>query len=216
MKTTGCRTPHHTTSRVVAQTLETYDRDARIFLARWGKPRYRQPALLAECLRLMPARSVVLDLGCGGGQDARHLGTVGHRVIGLDRARPLLQFAKQRTPSLPFILADIRALPIVAGSLDGIWAAASLVHLPKAAATEVLSKLRHCLRPGGVLAGTVTYGTKSRILKRGWMPGRYFARWTKPEFRRALRGAGWDIIALRVVSNQERKGRWINMILRPT
>jgi SAM-dependent methyltransferase len=117
---------------------------------------------------------------------------------------------------VPFILADIRALPILAGSLDGIWAAASLVHLPKAAATEALSKLRRCLRPGGVLAGTLTYGTRSRILKRGWMPGRYFARWTKPELRRALRRAGWRIIALRVVSNQERKGRWINMILRPT
>jgi hypothetical protein len=47
------------------------------------------------------------------------------------------------------------------------------------------------------------------------MPGRYFARWTKPEFRRALRRAGWNIVVLRVVSNQERKGRWINMIIRP-
>jgi ubiquinone/menaquinone biosynthesis C-methylase UbiE len=135
-------------------------------------------------------------------------------VIGLDRTWPLLLFARQRAPAVPFLLADMRALPIRAGSLDGVWAAASLVHLPKSAAIAVLVQLRHCLRSGGVLAGTVTHGARSRIMKRGWMPGRYFARWTKPEFLRALGRAGWDVLDLRVVSNRERRGRWINVIAR--
>jgi hypothetical protein len=46
------------------------------------------------------------------------------------------------------------------------------------------------------------------------MPGRYFARWKKDELAQALRGAGWQVLSLRVVSNQERKGRWINVIAR--
>jgi len=207
-------TPHHTTSRVVAQTLEIYDRDARLFLTRWGTPRYKRPVLLDEWLTRVPTSGVLLDLGCGGGQDTRYLSAAGYRIIGLDRTRSLLQFGKACAPSVPFILADMRSLPVRTGSLDGIWAAASLVHLPKAVATEVLVKLRHCLRPGGVLAATVTYGTRSRILERGWIPGRYFARWSKAELARAVRRAGWDIVALRVVSNRERKGRWINLIAR--
>src|ERR1700682_4319687 len=97
-------TPHHTTSRVVAQTLETYDRDARLFLTRWGKLRYKRPALLVEWLTLLPKRAVLLDLGCGGGQDTRYLKAAGYRVIGLDRTLPLLRFGKKRSPFVPLIL----------------------------------------------------------------------------------------------------------------
>ncbi len=207
-------TPHHTTSRVVAQTLEIYDRDARLFLTRWGRPRYKRPPLLAEWLTLLPQRAVLLDLGCGGGQDTRYLKAAGYRVIGLDRTLPLLQFAQKRAPSVPLILADMRALPVRAASLGGIWAAASLMHLPKEVAMDVLVRLHRCLRPGGVLAATVTYGTRSRVQGRGWIPGRYFARWRKAELTRALHRAGWEVQMLRVATNQERKGRWINLIAR--
>ena len=207
-------TPHHTTSRVVAQTLEAYDREARLFLTRWGKPRYNRSALLVEWLPLLPQRAILLDLGCGGGQDTRYLKAVGHRVMGLDRTMPLLRFGKKRFPFVPLILADMRVLPFRTCSLDGIWAAASLMHLPKASAIDVLVQLWRCVRPGGVLAATVTYGTRSQILERGWIPGRYFARWRKSELARALRRAGWEIVTLRVVTNQERKGRWLNLLAR--
>lgn len=126
---------------------------------------------------------------------------------------PLLQFAKRRAPLVPFLLADMRALPIRAGSLDGIWAAASLIHLPKRAVPSVLAALRHLVKPEGLLAATFTYGSNSRVKRTGWMPGRYFARWRKKdELARTLRRAGWTVLSLRVVSNQERKGRWINVI----
>ncbi len=203
---------HHTISGIVAQAREIYDREAGRFLTRWDRPRYRRPLLLSEWLTVLPKRAVLLDLGCGGGQDSRYLTAMGHRVVGLDRTMPLLQFAEKRAPSVPLILADMRVLPVCVGSLDGIWAAASLLHLPKAAAMNVLVKLRRCLRPGGVLAATVTCGTRSQVLTRRLMPGRYFARWRKSELAGSLRRAGWTIMVLRVVSNRERKGRWINVI----
>jgi len=157
---------------------------------------------------------LLLDLGCGAGQDARYLMTRGHRVIGLDRTMPLLRFAKRRAESLPLVQADLRALPIRAGILAGIWAAASLMHLPKPVARQVLVQLRDSMQPQGLLAATVTHGWRSRIKQGGWMPGRYFARWKKEEFARALHRAGWEVLSLSVVSNQERKGRWINVIAR--
>lgn len=207
-------TRHHTISRVIAQTLQTYDRDALLFLKRWGKPRYKPPELLRDWLTCLPVRAVLLDLGCGGGQDTRYLKAAGHRVVGLDRTLSLLRFGQTRVPSATFVLADMRSLPLGAESLDGIWAAASLMHLPKTTMKDVLVKVRGCVRPGGVLAATVTYGTRSRIQERGWIPGRYFARWKKSELAGALRRAGWEILALHVVSNRERKGRWINVIAR--
>jgi len=203
---------HHTTSRDVTQTLQTYERDADIFLKHWGRKKYKRPLLLTEWLKLLPAQATLLDLGCGAGQDACYLTTVGYRVIGLDRAMSLLQFANGRTPSVPLVLADIRALPLRADSLDGIWAAASLIHLPKRSVVGVLAALRNIVKPAGLFAATFTYGSNSRIKRTGWMPGRYFARWRKDELERALRRAGWTVLSLRVVSNQERKGRWINVM----
>ncbi|BFU90669.1 MAG: hypothetical protein NTAFB01_18560 [Nitrospira sp.] len=206
------RPQHHTTSGDIAQTLRTYEKDGHIFLKHWGRKKYKRPPLLEEWLRLLPERAALLDLGCGAGQDSRYLAKLGHRVIGLDRAMPLLQFAKRRAPSVPFLLADIRSLPIRAESLDGVWAAASLIHLQKRTVTSVLAALRHLVKPGGFVAATFTYGSNSRIKRTGWMPGRYFARWRKDELSRTLRRAGWTVLSLRVVSNQERKGRWINVI----
>jgi SAM-dependent methyltransferase len=203
---------HHTTSLDVAQTLQTYEQDADVFLKHWGRKKYKRPLFLAEWLKRLPRRAMLLDLGCGAGQDARYLTRADYRVIALDRTMPLLQFAKGQTPSVPLVLADMRALPIRIGSLDGIWAAASLIHLPKKTAPSVLAALRHLVKLEGLLAATFTYGTNSRMKRAGWMPGRFFARWKKDELARALRRAGWNVLSLRVVSHQERKGRWINVI----
>lgn len=67
-------------------------------------------------------------------------------------------------------------------------------------------------RPGGVLAATLTHGTTSRLLRRGWIPGRYFSRWKKAELERAFCTAGWEVIEVNVVTGQERKGRWVNVM----
>jgi SAM-dependent methyltransferase len=97
-------------------------------------------------------------------------------------------------------------------SFDGLWVAASLMHLPKQDARCILADLCRLVRPGGLFAATVSYGMKSRLVTDGWVPGRYFARWRKDELARAVRRAGWTILELKVVSNRERKGRWINFI----
>ena len=81
-------------------------------------------------------------------------------------------------------------------------------------ARRLLSDLCRLVRPGGLFAATVTHGVKSRLVTDGWLPGRYIARWRKDELARAVRRAGWTILELRVVTNRERKGRWINVIAR--
>jgi len=198
----------------MTQTLLVYEVDAEIFLKQWGRKRYKRPPLLRELADMLPRQAWLLDLGCGAGQDARYLTTRGYRVIGLDRTMPLLRFAKERAPVVPFVLADMRALPVQTGRLDGIWAAASLMHVSKLAARKVLVTLRDCVRPNGLLAATVTQGMASGMKQGGWMPGRYFARWKKDELAKAFDRTGWEVLSLRVVSNQERKGRWINVIAR--
>jgi SAM-dependent methyltransferase len=208
------RSAHDSTSRFILPTIAIYGQSAEKFLSRWGRRRYKRPPLLSQWLALLPARARLLDLGCGGGQDAKHLRESGYRVIGLDRTAALLSFARERSPGLPLVLADMRRLPLRAENMDGIWAAASLIHLPKTMLRTVLGDLRRLVRSQGILAATFTHGTKSRMVKRGWIPGRYFARWRKEELRRVFYRAGWEVLELAVVTGQERKGRWINVIAR--
>ena len=208
------RSAHDNTTQLVLQTIDAYERSAKKCMVRWDKRRHRRPPLLVEWLQYLPAGASLLDLGCGGGQDAGDLDRRGYHVVGADRTSALLSAGRRRYPSLPLVRADLRDLPFQAMSFDGLWAAASLMHFPKPDARRILADLYKLVRPGGLLAATVTYGVTSRLVTDGWVPGRYFARWRKDELTRAVRRAGWEVISLRVVSNQERKGRWINVIAR--
>ena len=199
------------TTQCVLQTIDVYERSAKECLARWSQRRHRRPPLLVEWLQYLPADARLLDLGCGGGQDAGDLAQRGYRVVGLDRTRALLSAGRRRYCSLPLVRADLRELPFQAMSFNGLWAAASLIHLPKPDARRILTDLYRLVRPGGLFAATMTHGLKSRRVTDGWLPGRYVARWRKDELARAVRRAGWKILELKVVTNRERKGRWLNL-----
>ena len=166
---------HDNTTQCVLQTIDVYERSAKECLARWSQRRHRRPPLLVEWLQRLPADARLLDLGCGGGQDAGDLGQRGYRVVGLDRTSALLSAGRRRYRALPLVRADIRDLPFQAMSFDGLWAAASLMHLPKPDARRILTDLCRLVRPGGLFAATVTHGVKSRLVTDGWLPGRYFA-----------------------------------------
>jgi SAM-dependent methyltransferase len=206
------RSVHDNTTQLVLQTIDAYERSAKECMARWDKRRHRRPPLLVEWLQYLPAGASLLDLGCGGGQDAGDLARRGYRIVGVDRTSALLSAGRRRYRSLPLVRADLRDLPFQAMSFDGLWAAASLMHLPKSEARQILADLYRLIRPGGLFVATVTYGTKSRLVTDGWVPGRYFARWRKDELARAVRRAGWTILELNVVTNRERKGRWVNLL----
>ena len=204
--------PHDNTTQFVLQTIDAYERSTKECVARWNRRRHRRPPLLVEWLQCFPAGARLLDLGCGGGKDAGDLDRRGYRVVGLDRTSALLLAGRRRYPSLPLVRADLRAIPFQAMSFDGLWAAASLMHLPKPEARRILADICKLVRPGGLFAATVTYGVKSCLVADGWVPGRYFARWKKDELARAVRRAGWTILELNVITNRERKGRWLNLL----
>jgi len=202
----------------VARTAAAYAAGTEAFIRRWGRRTTMCPALLRELLELAGPRAALLDLGCGVGQDTRLLLTrrhhaVGH-VVGLDRAWPLLAHARRRGRRVPLIQGDMRTLPFRPGSFDAIWAAASLIHLPKTEAARLLCALCHVVPIGGLLGATVAHGRRTGFLRRGWIPGRYFARWMKAELERAVRRAGWDVLRLATVNHRERKGRWLTLIAR--
>lgn len=203
---------YDSTTQLVLQTIDAYERSAKECVARRNKRRHCQPPLLAKWIQRLPADARLLDLGCGGGQDAGDLDRRGYRVMGVDRTSALLSEGRRRYRSLSLVRADFRFLPFQAKSFDGLWAGASLMHLPKLDARRTLADLYRLVRPGGLFAATVTHGVKSSLVTDGWVPGRYFARWRKDELARAVRRAGWNILELKIITNRERKGRSVNLL----
>jgi SAM-dependent methyltransferase len=197
-----------------ARTLQVYERQAELFLSQWGRHRCRVPPLLRVLLKGMPKGSRLLDMGCGPAQDTLYLSARGYRSIGLDATWAFLRWAREKSPSAPLVQADLRRLPFTPGRFDAVWSAASLIHLSKAEVRRVLVALYGIVTSGGRLAATLAHGTFSGVASHGWLPGRYISRWTKADLARVVTRAGWRIELLTTVSNQERKGRWLNLLAR--
>lgn len=128
-----------------AVTAAAYDQGAADFAARWFDLRLDR-ALDAFGKHLRPGARV-LDLGCGPGRDVRFLNEMGFQGLGLDRSAGMLAEARQRVAA-PFVQADMRALPFADGRFDGVWACASLLHVPRQEAPAVLAEIHRVLEHG--------------------------------------------------------------------
>ncbi len=106
--------------------------------------------------RLPPAAHVG-DFGCGPAMDGVRFAAAGHRVVGFDLSRGMLTSGHSELPGR-LAQADLRALPLFPGSLDGAWCVAALLHVPEFDTEFVLEGFRATLRPAGVLALVTALG----------------------------------------------------------
>lgn len=114
------------------------------------------------------AGGVVADVGCGPGRLTAHLHALGARTIGLDLSPAMIDVARRHHPALPFAVASMTALPLRPGSLSGLVAWYSLIHIPDAALPGVLSHFRRALRPGGRLLLAFHAGEGTRLKTSGY------------------------------------------------
>ncbi len=104
------------------------------------------------------AGGVVLELGCGTGRVALHLGRRGHEVVGLDNDPELLAALAERGRDLPVHtrLADARNFSLQRPVALALAPTHLLQLLPGAAGRlECLRAVAAALRPGGLLAAAI-------------------------------------------------------------
>lgn len=92
----------------------------------------------------------VLDFGCGPGRDLLELSRRGHRPVGLEGAAPFVAMARAHSGCEVWHQSFL-SLSLPAARFDGVFANASLFHVPTTELPRVLSELRAALRPRGVL-----------------------------------------------------------------
>lgn len=196
----------------VAETVARYNQTAAEFAALWSGLRLER-ALNAFAGRVKGQRRV-LDLGCGPGRDIRFLTELGCRVMGLDLSSGMLSEACRQLPKAPLIQADLRCLPLAPRSLDGVWACASLLHLPRAQLPIALAEVARVLcRPNGVFYLALKAGQGER-----WLADpdgqRYFFAFYQPDvLQTALRKIGFHILEIWSAPDEAGRDRpWINVV----
>ncbi|TRZ92234.1 MAG: class I SAM-dependent methyltransferase [Rhodocyclaceae bacterium] len=139
-----------TLQQVVARTLGHYQTRAEAF---WEGTRYHDveqniEALLRHIQAAPPF--TILDFGCGPGRDLLAFVKRGHRAIGLEGAQALADMARAHS-ACEVWQQDFLKLDLPDSLFDGVFANASLFHVPRQELPRVLQQLRATLKPGGVL-----------------------------------------------------------------
>lgn len=106
-----------------------------------------------------PGRPRVLDAGCGPGWESAAFDDRGCSVLAIDLAPSFLAATDDRAAGVGAARMDMRRLGVESDALDGIWACASFLHVPRADAPGTLAEFARALRPGGVLHLTVKHGS---------------------------------------------------------
>jgi SAM-dependent methyltransferase len=92
----------------------------------------------------------ILDLGCGPGRDLQHFRSLGHDVTGLDGSREFVTMARSYS-GCDVLHQDFLAMVLPESHFDGVFANASLFHVPSQELPRVLLKLSTTLKSRGVL-----------------------------------------------------------------
>jgi SAM-dependent methyltransferase len=173
----------------VAATLQSYASRAEAF---WQGTRDHDvtqniDALLRHIDGPKPWR--ILDLGCGPGRDLKTFLELGHVPVGLDGVREFVEMARAYSGAEVWE-QDMLRLALPAACFDGIYANASLFHVPRAELPRVLGELRAALKPRGVLFASNPRGNDEEGW-RGERGDRYGVVYRWETWRTYLQNAGF-------------------------
>lgn len=159
---------------------------------------------------LAPGGSI-LDFGCGSGRDAKYFAERGYKVAVTDGCAELVALASEYSglPVKQLLFSELADVE----TYDGIWACASILHLPKLELIDVLQKISVALKPDGYLYTSFKYGNFE-----GERHGRYFTDMTETSFGELLKQVLSLMVVEEWVSSDVREGRgderWLNLILK--
>jgi SAM-dependent methyltransferase len=172
---------------ISARTLAHYDEGAEDFRA--GTRDHDVSQNIAALLRHIEGEPpfTILDFGCGPGRDLAAFTRLGHTAIGLEGATRLAEMARADSGCSVW-QQDFLALALPDAHFAGIFANASLFHVPARELPRVLRQLHATLVPGGVLFSSNPRGANEE----GWSRGRYGVYHDLEMWRRYMTGAGFS------------------------
>lgn len=199
----------YTVAAAEAANLAYYEANAEMYARQTYHADLSQ--LYGPFLELLPLNACILDVGCGGGRDLREFRERGYETFGIDPSPALVEIARQYSGA-KVAVAKVETMEFDE-KFDGVWACASLLHLPRAELPNALHHIDRSLTPGGILFLSVQAGHGQAFGE----DGRFYARYYGSEIRIAVHTSGFDILKTWETSDVL-PGRtnicWINLLAR--
>ncbi len=155
----------------------------------WEHDVSQNRAALIAALPNTPGK--ILDLGCGPGRDLVAFQQLGHSVTGLDATPAFVEMAQQAA-NCPVWEQSFLSLNLPANHFDGIFANASLIHVPTNEMLRVLQDLHESLVDRGTLVMSMMRGNYEGFSERP-TGSRYVAGWEYATLAPQLLAAGFQI-----------------------
>ena len=190
------------------KTLNYYNENAQSFAD--GTVSVEFTEMQDRFLEKLDPGAYILDFGCGAGRDTKYFLSQGYRVDAIDGSEQLCQIASDHTgiKVRQMLFQELE----VNEKYDGIWACASILHLPKKELKEVLKKMLIALKIDGWIYTSFKYGEYEGIRN-----GRYFTDFTIDTFTDFVQGIQNMRIEEHWITGDVRPGRgeekWLNLIL---
>ena len=135
-------------------------------------------------LNQLPKRDTqsILDVGCGSGRDANYFAKQGYEVTAIDASAELIQWAQKHHMSnrISWVQLGFSSIENQAweNKFTGIWACASLLHVPFLELPFVIESLLETLTDKGVMYLSFKYGKGERVDEKRFFCDMNESRWT--------------------------------------
>ncbi|MCQ8859429.1 class I SAM-dependent methyltransferase [Plesiomonas shigelloides] len=166
-------------------------------------------SLMARFTPNLPAQAHILDAGCGSGRDSKAFLAMGFAVTSFDASHELAAVAAN------YIGQPVQVCTFTefthAQPFDGIWACASLLHVPASQLPHTFAHLASLLKPQGLFYCSFKYGTHDEV-----RDGRAFTHCDEERLQRFIAHSGlvlretWKTTDLRPGRENE---YWLNALL---
>ena len=192
----------------IDKTLKYYNKNAQSFAS--GTVSVKFTEVQDKFLEKLNPDAYILDFGCGAGRDTKYFLSRGYQIDAIDGSEQLCRIASKYT--------GIKVRQMLFQELDekekydGIWACASILHLPKKQLREVLENMYAALKSEGWIYTSFKYGEFE-----GERNGRYFTDFTTDTFKDFIHDMHGLKIEEQWITGDVRPGRgeekWLNLLL---
>lgn len=191
------------------KTLEYYNKNALNFISDTVAVNFEDKQNIL--LKYLNQGAHILDLGCGSGRDSKAFIQKGYKVTSMDGSSELCRVASKYIGQ-KVICEKFEDLHIK-NAFDGVWACASILHVPSINLPNVIRNISNSLKPGGYFYASFKYGDFE-----GERNGRYFTDLTEKRLRKLIEPFQELDIIETFITNDVRIGRqdekWLNAIIK--